>query len=485
MDPTEGHVTKRRAGVEIRAVVWLARHPLMTLMPAALVWLVATVGPWTPAIIAGAVGAAGLVWYRGHPMSFDAIAAPLLRSGVRRWGVYVGPRWWRAMEACELSKTHRRTGVERVPRIIRVRSYSPTIDSILVRMLPGQKIATFEARLVELADTLRVQRVAVERVKPGVAGLVIERKEAFTEPIPAPDLPEDPGAVDLGSVYVGETEHGQDWRLPVAGKHLFVAGATGAGKNSIPMSLLVGLAPLIRDGLVRIWCCDPKQLEFSQLSDICHRYAATESTCAELIGDYVADMHATQRKFAFLRRRKLHVSRDTPLNILLLDEMGALLAYGDPLVAREVRRLLALVGSQGRATGHSMWGLVQEPTKDTVSIRDLFTLRICLRLTAAAHVDGVLGENSRLRGALADEIPDLPDTAGIGYVIRQRSRVPVRVRAAYVEDADIAKLVAFVLAGRDQLPAAAGPDSQPAPEAAEHTGLTDRLRGALTMTGAT
>lgn len=477
----EGSTSKRRTGAEIRAVVWLARHPLFTLVPAAVVFAVVVLGPEPPAVAAGVVVVAGLIWYRGHPMSFDRLVAPWLRSGLRRWTVYVGPRWWRAMAACDLSKEDRRTRTERVPRIIRVRAYSPTIDSIWVRTLPGQKAASFEPKLLELADTFRVQRVAVQRVEAGVAGLIIERKEPFRDVIPPPDMPEDADAVDLGSVYVGETEHGHEWRIPVRGKHLFVAGATGAGKNSIPMALLMGLAPLIRDGIVKIWCCDPKQLEFAQLRDICHRYADTESSCSALIGEYLADMQAVQRTFATLRRRSVKPSRETPLNILILDELGALLAYGDPLIARETRRQLALVASQGRATGHSLWGLVQEPTKDTVQIRDLFTLRVCLRLTAAAHVDGVLGENARLRGALADEIPELPETAGIGYVIRQRSRVPVRVRAAYVDDSDIARLVAFVCAGRDWVPAAAVPT--PELDTADHTGLSERMRRALRTSG--
>ncbi|WP_344431925.1 FtsK/SpoIIIE domain-containing protein [Amycolatopsis minnesotensis] len=340
--------------------------------------------------------------------------------------------------------------MELFPRIMKVRSYSPTIDTLHVRIVAGQHARQFETKLLELAEALRVERIAVERIKPGVIGLVLERREPFTEVIPAPDLPYESGSVDVNDLYIGETEYGEEWRIPIKGKHIFIAGATGAGKNSVPMSLLRGLAPLIRDGLVRLWVCDPKQFEFSLLRDICHRYADTESSCAELITDYVADMQATQRAFASGQHRRLTVSRETPLNLLILDELGALLAYGDPMVARELRRQLALVGSQGRATGHSMIGLVQEPTKDTVAIRDLFTLRICLRLTAAAHVDGVLGENARLRGALADEIPDIPETAGIGYVVRQRSRVPLRVRAAYVDDSEVAELVAFVTTGWSQ-----------------------------------
>src|SRR5690606_2289634 len=163
--------------------------------------------------------------------------------------------------------------------------------------------------------------------------------------------------------------------------------------------------------------------------------------------EFVDDLQRVQREFSEQGTRKIELSRVTPLNLLIIDEIGALMAYGEGTVARNLRKKLAIVTSQGRATGHSVTAMVQEPTKDTVPIRDLFTIRICLRVTAAAQVDMVLGENARLRGALADEIPNAPETAGIGFVIRQRSRVPMRVRAAYVADHEIDELVNFVRAG--------------------------------------
>lgn len=40
--------------------------------------------------------------------------------------------------------------------------------------------------------------------------------------------------------------------------HTLVAGCTGSGKGSLVSSLLRGLAPGIRDGLVQVWAVDPK-----------------------------------------------------------------------------------------------------------------------------------------------------------------------------------------------------------------------------------
>ncbi|GAB3479380.1 FtsK/SpoIIIE domain-containing protein [Amycolatopsis cihanbeyliensis] len=439
----------RRKGREVRTALWLGRHPGTLATPAAVTASGLELGWVTTGGVLGGLGVGLCGWYRAHPDTFDTWAAPRMRAFWRRWSRYVGRRWTDALRACDLYTVHRKTKEERFPRVLKVRSPSPSVDTVQVRIPPGQHARQWEAKLPELTEALKAERVAVERVKPRVIGLVIERTEPFTEVIDAPDMPQDTDAVDITDLYVGEDEYGGELRLGVqGGRHTFIAGATGAGKNSIPMGLLRGLAPLIRDGLVRLWICDPKQMEFSTLAPIAHRYATDTGDCVGLVENFVADMQAVQRRLSAEGQRKITVSRETPLNLLILDEIGALLAYGDGADARELRKLLALVGSQGRATGHSMHGLVQEPTKDTVPVRDLFTVRICLRVTSASHVDMVLGDGARLRGALADEIPDGEETAGIGYVIRPRSRVPMRFRSAYTTDAEIAELVAFVQHGQ-------------------------------------
>lgn len=434
----------RRRGAEFRAATWLARHPGILAAPGGVAASGLELG-WstTGGVLGGAVLGLG-AWYRGHPDSFDRWAGPCLRAWRRRWLRYVGARWRNILRACDLYEVDRKTGEDRFPRLLRVRSATANVETLFVKIVPGQHARQFEAKLPELTEALKAERVAVERVKPLVIALVVQRREPFTEVIEAPAMPHDSDVVDVASLYVGDDEYGDDVRLSALGQHTFVAGATGAGKNSVPAGLLRGLAPAIRDGLVRVWLCDPKQLEFSALAPIAHRYASDPDDCRDLIGEFVEDMQATQRHLSEQSRRKITPSTETPVNLLIADELGALLAYGERSTAAETKRLLALVGSQGRATGHSMLGLVQEPTKDTVPVRELFTVRLCLRVTSASHVDMVLGDGARLRGALADEIPNSADTAGIGYMVRERTRTPVRLRTAYVDDAELAELVELV-----------------------------------------
>ena len=92
-----------------------------------------------------------------------------------------------------------------------------------------------------------------------------------------------------------------------------------------------------------------------------------------------------------------------------------------------------------------MVGALQDPRKDVISLRNLFSTRIALRLDESDQVDMVLGDGARDRGALADQISPLPCTgAGVGYVRLEASPDPVRVRAAYVSDADIMAMAAAI-----------------------------------------
>jgi len=90
-------------------------------------------------------------------------------------------------------------------------------------------------------------------------------------------------------------------------------------------------------------------------------------------------------------------------------------------------------------------GALQDPRKDVISLRNLFSTRIALRLDESDQVDMVLGDGARDRGALADQISPLPYIgAGVGYVRLEASPDPVRVRAAYVADADIMAMASAV-----------------------------------------
>jgi S-DNA-T family DNA segregation ATPase FtsK/SpoIIIE len=71
-------------------------------------------------------------------------------------------------------------------------------------------------------------------------------------------------------------------------------------------------------------------------------------------------------------------------------------------------------------------------------VRQLFTVRIGLRLTEASQTAMVLGQGARDAGAECDLIADT--TPGVGYVMIDGTAQPQRVRAFHVTDPDITDL---------------------------------------------
>src|SRR4030095_14488151 len=66
-----------------------------------------------------------------------------------------------------------------------------------------------------------------------------------------------PGAHALGGRAPRGREDGRRWTLPARGTHVLVAGATGAGKGSVLWSVIRGLGPWVRAGLVELWVDAP------------------------------------------------------------------------------------------------------------------------------------------------------------------------------------------------------------------------------------
>jgi S-DNA-T family DNA segregation ATPase FtsK/SpoIIIE len=125
--------------------------------------------------------------------------------------------------------------------------------------------------------------------------------------------------------------------------------------------------------------------------------------------------------------------------LVVVDELAALIAYApDRDLRRRAEAALSLLLSQGRAAGVLVVAAVQDPGKDVVAFRELFPVRVALRLVEDVQVDMVLGRGARARGADADRIP--PSSPGVGYVVLDGPPEPVRVRAGWVSDADLAAM---------------------------------------------
>ena len=414
------------------------------------------------ALTVGAVTVVLTGWRLVNLSSFEVWAGRHLRAWWLRWTVYAPklPGW---LHACGLSITPNATPVvvtvnplrrsirpgrnqaqAQLPKVLGVRS-GASWDKVRIQLVPGQKPEDFDNAARALASARAVTRCQVRELSPNVVSIDFQRRNLLTDPVACLDLATlatlDGASVDLRRVFSGRTEYGQDWHVPLAGGHTLVAGATGAGKNSAMWCPLVSIAPALRDGLVRVSGIDPKGMELAYGRRIFHRYAITGTDALIVLDDLVAVMHARKATFAG-RVRVVPISPEHPLELLEFDEIGALTKYIDRKTREAITERVALLTTQGRALGFTVRGYVQEPTKDTVPVRELFPRRICLRVSAKSHVAMVLGDQAYERGAWANRITEAE--AGVGYVFGEGIREPLRIRAGWVPDDTIKQLETFV-----------------------------------------
>jgi DNA segregation ATPase FtsK/SpoIIIE, S-DNA-T family len=452
----------------IKAGMWAIRQAFTRWRTSLTVLAVAGWWHWwgSPSLVltVGVVAAVLAGWRLVDLVSFDAWAGRYLRAWWLRWTVYAPklPDW---LHACGLGvkqdavpvvvavtplvravRRNRQQVKAQPPTVLGVRS-GASWDEVRLRLVPGQKPEDFDQAARALACARGVARCQVRELTPNMVSIDFQRRNLLADPVACPDLTTlagvAGGAVDLRRVFAGRTEYGQDWHVPLTGSasHTLTAGASGAGKNSVMWCPLVSIAPAIRDGLVRVSGIDPKGMELAYGRRIFHRYAVTGTEALGVLDELIEVMQARKAEFAG-RVRAVAISREHPLELLEFDEIGALTRYTDRKTREAITERVALLTTQGRALGVTVRGYVQEPTKDTVPVRELFPRRICLRVTAKSHVGMVLGDGAYERGAWANRITEAE--AGVGYVFGEGIREPLRVRAGWVSDQTIKHLEAFV-----------------------------------------
>ncbi|PKW13145.1 FtsK/SpoIIIE domain-containing protein [Saccharopolyspora spinosa] len=424
------------------AARFVARHPRsvgsVVVLDAAVLW----VGYQTVLMAAGIAVLAGASWRLLDRPTFDRFAGRLLRAWWRRWWSY-RRQWLRIMTACNLTTIDHK-GNTLTPCVTRVKS-TWSWDTVHVRMAKGQEPEDFEKVINRLANSFKARSTNVRHLKPGRIALDFQRREPFDDMfVPLPDLAESVEAVDLRRLPIGRDEYGRDFTLDLLGRdlHILLGGATGAGKGSFMWALLRALAPLIRAGYVRLWVIDPKGgMEFGIGEEMYYEFAESDQAGQKLITKYTSILDARKLELGRQGVRTFTPSLETPLELLICDELAAMTAYADKAIRAPFELDLSKALTQYRAVGGRTVAASQEPTKDVIPMRGLFPTKIALRLDSASYVDMCLGEGMRDAGAFADKIPEY--LAGVAYVKKDGRREPLRVRAAYTTDDDITELVKY------------------------------------------
>lgn len=413
-------------------------------------------GPWDTSRVAVLAGQLHVLGNVAGAVAAGALAAALVVS-VRYPNQVVAwfcRRWVRADFAyvARASGLSREVGSGKAkswvdPELLAVTSHGGVIIA-RIRARRGQSSSEIVAAAEKFAADFGAAAFRASVVSPSVASIRFTMLDALAATRRA-TLPEDR---DLGTplepVEVGREDSGEPWRLSLVGKHTLVAGRSGSGKGSVLWGAVAPLGPWIVQDTVRVHGVDLKRgVEIAMGDGLMYRTAYQPEQAVEVLRDLLRIID--ERAATMVGRSRLHQPRPgDPLHVLVIDELAALTAYAEAGVKKEGNRLLAEILTQGRAMGVVVVAFVQDPKKETVPMRGLFTQTVALRLQSAEEVGMVLG-TGMTEEAPAHRIPD--DLRGAGYLVTEEGTV-ARVRAHFWPDSLIKATAARFPAAKRWMP---------------------------------
>ncbi|GAB3909100.1 FtsK/SpoIIIE domain-containing protein [Kibdelosporangium lantanae] len=414
-------------------------YPVTVTVLVGAVWLDWWAGHYVVGALVSVVVVGLVVWWWRAADSYSR-RCRWLRTEIRRASIYAWD-WRTVMRLANLTGTAK--GREYRPKLKRVRSEGWR-DRVRVRMIKGQAPEQWTARASGLAHSFHANSCRVRVVGPGRIDLDLIHSDPLTATFPLPAMAVDESSVDLKRVTIGRTETGKPWRICLVGNQILVVGVQGAGKASILWSVVWALAPLIKAGVVRLYGIDPKGgMELGQCPDIFHKVVFDNGPDAvALLEELAGEVRERAGTYRGIRRRWTRDSGE-PFTLLIVDELADVIAYqSDKKLKERAQAAVQTITSQGRAPGFATLALVQDPRKEIVPFRNVFTTRIAMRLDEATQVDMVLGDGVRERGAEAHEISEL--TPGVAWAKEDGKREPLRARAFYPTDDNLTELRAYI-----------------------------------------
>ncbi|WP_329094291.1 hypothetical protein [Streptosporangium sp. NBC_01469] len=432
-----------------RLIAWLTvqafLHPRTTITAGTVGGSVAWLGWQLCLTIAAGALTALSTWKAAHPRTFEQGVGTWARAWWHRWWIY-RRTWADSFARCDLTVQARDKTF--LPKLKTVRS-TPYWDHLFVEMQSGQAASDFIQKSDHLRGAFKAERLVIEEVKPRGLDMAFMRRDPLLATVPATPIPASVADIDWRRIPVGIDEFGRPYTVSLLGGCTCAAGTMGAGKAGLEWNIVRAIAPAITAKLVRLVGIDPKLKELSQGRKLFAEgdyvgldtpdlpeatLALLERLCEEMAEANNFDGSQGERDFTPRPGR--------PLTLILIDELAPLLKYWPRRLREKIEEKLGLLLTQGRAVGFIVVALIQEPTKDIFSLRDLFARRIALRLPTESHTEAALVEHAVDYGAQCHRISET--TPGVLFSLQDGAKSTVRARLGYVRDEDIDEVVAYV-----------------------------------------
>lgn len=396
-----------------------------------------SLGLWV-AIVVGVSAAALISWRLHSPETYEERFATPAR--LLRWRLWAHFSWHRLCTRCGLSASEQITRRNKEgQQITSTRWFHPkllgtyvshTTLRLTVRARMGQTVEDLERAVPAIRDAAGAYSARAVVVSPGTLRIeLVMREQLSTVGHAAP-----PTAVATTRIKLGRREDGSAWTLPLSGRHTLTVGCSGAGKGSVFWSIACGLGPAVAAGFVHLIGIDLKYgIELSTGAGLFTKIATTEADAVKTLAGLEKLMDNRGHEMAGYTREH-RPTTSSPLVVLLIDELAGITAYmSDPALRKEAAASLSRILTKGRALGIVVAAFLQDPRKEVLPMRGLFTQTIALRLRSRDEVTMVLGDG------LADKAPAhriSPDRPGTGYVIAEDGHA-TKVRSDFWSDDQI------------------------------------------------
>lgn len=390
------------------------------------------------AVIVGVTGAALIYWRLRSPETYEVRFATPVR--LLRWRFWAHVSWQKLCRRCGLSASEQVTRRDNEGRqVTSARWFHPkllgtdvshTTLRLTVRARMGQTVEDLERAVPAIRDAAGAHSSRSAVVAPGTLRIeLVMREQLSTVGHAAP-----PTAVATTRVTLGRCENGSAWTLPLSGRHTLTVGCSGAGKGSVFWGIAGGLGPAVAADVVRLVGIDLKYgIELSVGSGLFTKIATTEADAVETLAALEKLMNKRGNAMAG-RTREHSPTKASPLVVLLIDELAGVTAYmSDPALRKEAAASLSRILTKGRALGIVVAAFLQDPRKEVLPMRGLFTQTIALRLRSRDEVTMVLGDGMA-DTASAHRISS--DRPGTGYIIAEDGHA-TKVRSDFWPDEQI------------------------------------------------
>ncbi|MFA6715924.1 MAG: DNA translocase FtsK [Victivallales bacterium] len=341
----------------------------------------------------------------------------------------------------------------------------PRVTRYEISLAPGVKVEKVANIGNNIAMELEAQSIRILTPIPGKNAVGVEAPNTTAEAVYLRSMFESPqwkGSKAEIPVVLGKDVGGKPIILDLAkAPHLLIAGATGSGKsvcmNTLIMSLLFKFSP--ED--LRLIMVDPKVVEMEMYSTLPHLITpvvndpqkvpiALRWAVNEMEKRYRVLAKAKVKNLAGFNSRPLSrepvfdedgkpVPAKMPLLLVIIDELADIMMTDSK---SEVETSIARIAQKGRAAGVHIVIATQRPSTNIITgvIKANLPTRIAFRVGSIVDSRVILDQKG------AETLLGRGDM----LFIPPGSAVLDRIQGAWVDDADIAKIVDFVSGQAEQ-----------------------------------